>query len=333
MNNLQLFEEYNRKEVHSIFSPHTVFTPQSGTWGLQGIVSIPNRPGDFVFFVTFGQQQGEHTFDEGITEFGVLSWQSQPSQNLTSSQILQFINHDELKNVIYLFLRTSKKGSYNYLGRLKYISHDFEREKPVYFQWQLLDWPIPTELIIKMNLSLTKFKEDYYVIDKQINILSEPNIQQFQKTAGVVTKTFRGRKTPDYSIIDAKNKELGLEGEIFIVQFEKNLLEKVGRIDLADKVRHISLIEGDGAGYDILSFLPSGEEKFIEVKTTQGPLKTVLYMSMNELDFSRIHSSKYYLYRVFNFNLSEKTGGVEIFKNINEDIFEFTPIQYRLKFK
>ena len=39
---LELFSEYSREDVHAIFSPETAFTPQAGTWGLQGIVDIPD---------------------------------------------------------------------------------------------------------------------------------------------------------------------------------------------------------------------------------------------------------------------------------------------------
>jgi hypothetical protein len=46
------YEDYTRAEVHDLFSPHGAFTPQAGTWRLQGIVAIPDRPGDYVFFVT-----------------------------------------------------------------------------------------------------------------------------------------------------------------------------------------------------------------------------------------------------------------------------------------
>ena len=137
MKQLSLYKDYIREDVHDIFAPDTPFTPQTGSWGLHGIVKIPNRPGDFVFFVTYGQRQGEHVFDEGITEDGVLSWQSQPRQSLTNSQIQQFITHDDLTHSIYLFLRTTKDSIYTYLGRLKYLSHDSERENPVYFQWQI----------------------------------------------------------------------------------------------------------------------------------------------------------------------------------------------------
>ena len=81
MKELVLNNLYSREDVHGIFSPETNFTPQAGTWGLHGIIKIPQREGDFVF-VTYGQSQGEHQFDEGITPDGVLSWQSQPSKIL-----------------------------------------------------------------------------------------------------------------------------------------------------------------------------------------------------------------------------------------------------------
>ena len=66
MKKLELNNLYSRQEVHSIFSPNTKFTPQAGTWGLHGVVEIPDRPNDHVFFVTYGQSQSGHDFDEGI---------------------------------------------------------------------------------------------------------------------------------------------------------------------------------------------------------------------------------------------------------------------------
>jgi hypothetical protein len=130
---LRPYEDYSREEVHDIFAPDSIFTPQSGTWDIQGIVPILDRSGDFVFFVTLGQEQSGHVFDEGITEDDVLTWQSQPRQGLSHPQIQKFIEHDELKNSIYLFLRTRGGAKYTYLGELKYLSHDAERENPVYF--------------------------------------------------------------------------------------------------------------------------------------------------------------------------------------------------------
>lgn len=97
------YEDYTRKEVHDIFDPTSNFLPQRGTWGLQGIIPIPGRENDFLFFVTFGRVEGHHAFDEEVTDDGVLSWQSQPKQKLNDNRIQSFINHDHDINNIYLF--------------------------------------------------------------------------------------------------------------------------------------------------------------------------------------------------------------------------------------
>ena len=94
MKTLEVGKFYDRIDVHSIFSPDTKFTPQAGTWGLRGIVKVPDRDGDYVFFVSLGQQQGDHVFDEGVSEGGVLSWQSQPRQGLDNKDIIKLISHD-----------------------------------------------------------------------------------------------------------------------------------------------------------------------------------------------------------------------------------------------
>lgn len=78
---LTLYEQYSREEVYNIFDGVTPFSTGSGTWGIHGIVKIPKREKDFVFFVTFGQKQLGHEFDESITEDGILTWQSQPKQS------------------------------------------------------------------------------------------------------------------------------------------------------------------------------------------------------------------------------------------------------------
>ena len=73
---LQLYELYSRNDVQNIFDPNYQFEPSRGTWGLHGVVRIPHKQNDWVFFVTYGQSQSGHEFDEGITPDGVLTWQS-----------------------------------------------------------------------------------------------------------------------------------------------------------------------------------------------------------------------------------------------------------------
>lgn len=325
---LDLYEAYSREEVHGIFAPETLFTPQSGTWGLQGIVSIPDRPGDYVFFVTLGQQQGEHVFDEGITKDGVLSWQSQPQHRLDSPKIEEWINHNELKNSIYRFFRTRLRSDYTYLGKLKYLSHDAEREKPVYFQWQILDWNPPESIAESLTLTPSSIdtigEEPAAVAGGLVETPSPPGRH------GQTTSTFKTRKPPDYSAIEAGNRELGLRGEQLVVEHEKRLLQESGRPDLAEKVRHISVVEGDGAGYDLLSFTDEDAPKYVEVKTTRGPAQNSFYMSANEVRFSHQHQDNYYLHRVYAYDDTRNSGKFYTETGDVTEIFNLTPTHYRV---
>jgi hypothetical protein len=56
-----------------------------------------------------------------------------------------------------------------------------------------------------------------------------------------------------------------------VVEHEREQLKMLGRGDLAEKVKHVAIEEGDGAGYDVKSFFVDGRPKYIEVKTTAGP--------------------------------------------------------------
>ena len=156
MRPLRLYEAYTRREVHALFAPGTPFTPQAGTWGLAGAVRVPDRPGDYVFFVTFGQRQGEHAFDESVTADGVVTWQSQPQQTLQDPRVREWVGHDDARNAIHLFLRTRADQAYTYLGRLRYLTHDAERERPVHFQWQLVPGGVPTEVAARIGLELAE---------------------------------------------------------------------------------------------------------------------------------------------------------------------------------
>jgi hypothetical protein len=327
---LRLYEDYSREEVHAIFAPDTAFTPQSGTWGIQGIVPIPDRPGDFVFFVTLGQEQAGHVFDEGITKDGVLTWQSQPRQGLSHPQIREFIEHDELKNTIYLFLRTRAGAKYTYMGELKYLSHDTEREKPVYFQWQVLEWSRPEEMLDRIGLVLqpaTGGTDEVVPFAGSRLVEMPPPPPRARKGKG--TSTFKARKVPDFSVVESKNRELGQKGELLVVEREKEVLIENGRPDLAERVRHVSLIEGDGAGYDIGSFTLEGETKYIEVKTTRGSAGTPFYISAKEVEFSKHYRDNYHLYRVYDYEDSRNSGRFYSETGEVEEMFELTPTQYR----
>lgn len=329
---LELWAEYTREEVHSIFSPRTTFTPQAGTWGLQGIVRIPDRQNDWVFFVTFGQEQGEHAFNESITVDGVLSWQSQPAQKFSDKIIKELIQHDDRINSIHLFLRSTKKTPYSYLGRLGYLTHDLDREAPVYFQWQLLDWPIPSEIISKVGLALVvegrePTNEKSTAPSNSLEFVAAPKAKPSR--LGVPTQAFKTQKTPNYAERDHKNRQLGLRGELLVLAQEIATLKNAGRDDLAQKVVHVSISVGDGAGYDVQSFFPDGRQHYIEVKTTQGKAGTPFFISPNEIAFSENHMGTYSLIRVFEFDPDANSGKAFVLTGSLKSVLELTPTEYR----
>jgi len=330
MSSLILGKEYSRSDVHQIFSPHTKFTPQAGTWGLHGIVAVPDREADYVFFVTYGQQQADHLFDEGINSEGVLSWQSQPRQTLDDEKIRQFIQHDETTSQIHLFLRTDKRSDYRYYGRLGYLNHDSTREKPVYFQWQLLDWD---DLSDKPSIDLLAQKPESNgnTESNPKGLTHQPVPTPKNRKKGVDKETFRSVKVANYAERDERNRQLGEAGELLVVEHEKKRLLSEGRADLAEQVVHVAKVEGDGAGYDVLSFDSSGQKKYIEVKTTRGDASTDFYMSSNEIRFAAFAGEHYYLYRLYSFN--KDTRSAEFFIHTGDlagGKFKLQPISYRV---
>ena len=328
---LRVGDFYSRRDVHGIFSPDTIFTPQAGTWGLHGIVSIPKREGDWVFLVTLGQTQGDHAFDESITTDGVLSWQSQPRQGLDNETIKSLIAHDERINNIHLFLRSKAGTDYGYFGNLGYLTHDTQRERPVHFQWQLMDWPMPDGFITQVGVALLG---DMKFLDSTTSIKVAQGLEFVAKPPprtsrrGTSTSEFQSRKSPNHLAQHANNTALGLLGEELVLAQEKIMLTRESRSDLAEKVVHVSIVEGDSAGYDIRSFTSDGTTKFIEVKSTKGTSSSPFFISPNEVEFSKKNSDNYYLYRVFELDASNKSAKVYVIHGDLSKQLDLRPTQF-----
>lgn len=105
----------------------------------------------------------------------------------------------------------------------------------------------------------------------------------------------------DYLAREAQNRALGLAGEQLVLEYEARRLHELGNKALADRVEHISKTQGDGCGYDVLSFDADGRERFIEVKTTAFSAETPFFVSQNEISFSDHASDQFQLYRLFEF--------------------------------
>jgi hypothetical protein len=102
----------------------------------------------------------------------------------------------------------------------------------------------------------------------------------------------------DYLAKAKRQQGLGELGESFVVSIEKEALKSTS---FKDKVIWASRDNGDGLGYDVLSYELSGEPKYIEVKTTTGPEETDFEITATELAACRKYGDRYYLYRVYNY--------------------------------
>lgn len=191
-------------------------------------------------------------------------------------------------------------------------------------------------LIVNYDLGLLNEENDENILDD-----IEDSIEELQKSAVLVeekpplnfsskendTNDFRGRHT-DFLGKARTLKKLGFAGELMVINYEKQNLTANGKENLALDVKHVSKEEGDGTGYDILSYEVDGTKKYIEVKTTTGKKTTPFMITANELKFSEINSSNYFLYRVFDFDKKNQTGKLFIMKGDISEILYLKPQQF-----
>lgn len=134
----------------------------------------------------------------------------------------------------------------------------------------------------------------------------------------------------DFASRDESNRQLGREGERWVIAFEQMRLIEVGLADLFHLLDWVSDRLGDGAGYDILSYDSPGQLRYIEVKTTNGAHASPFVISRNELDFSQEVGDAFFLYRLFQFRQSPAFYILrgDVSKQLNLE-----PIDYRASFK
>ena len=129
---------------------------------------------------------------------------------------------------------------------------------------------------------------------------------------------------------DERNRALGLAGEKRAYSYERATLISAGREDVAKKVRWVSQEDGDGAGYDIASFTPSGRTRLIEVKTTNGWERTPFHITRNELAVADERRSEWCLLRLWNF--SRKPKAFELHPPLDAHV-SLTPTSFQASFQ
>lgn len=326
---LQLYKKYTRQKVQQALGPQDEFKTSSGKWSPSGIIRDRPSQGDTVLFVTLGHNSG-NDYDDSVTQDGILKWLSQNRNTPSSPLIQQLVSHDSEKNVVSLFLRTSRSDEYTYMGPLAFLDWNPSSSKPVHITWKIINWPLPMNLPESIGLNLDLPISPTY--DASIRNLSVATLKEtsFPKTTAPKKPGLTNNKSGsvDWAKIEQRNRELGLLGEKAVIEHEKKQLLEHGRPELADSIQHTALVN-TAAGYDIKSFDPiTGLEKYIEVKTTTGNKNTPFFISPNEINISIAKDKQYWVYRLYNFR---STSEVEFYKVTGDmsSALHLTPDSYK----
>ena len=139
------------------------------------------------------------------------------------------------------------------------------------------------------------------------------------------------KTSPEFYLkVADKKMDVGKKGELLVMEYEKQRLTDEGE-SVEKRLRHTSVEDGDGYGYDICSS-ENGKKIFIEVKTTTGSFWSNLFFTQNEFDVMNKYNEEYYLYRVCNFDTDTNLGELFVFKGkeMITSFFEFQSKVYVL---
>lgn len=174
------------------------------------------------------------------------------------------------------------------------------------------------------------YSANYFDHPEVLEVEQEVPIKKFSLSAIDHSVKLKGVHK-DYVQEAKANKEIGDAGEEFVYQYERMQIKKYKACK--DKsVRRVAKLDGDGLGYDILSYDKNGNEKYIEVKTTAGPEEGSIFITANELKMSQMKPDQYYLYRVYDFDKVNMTGKISIRKGSLEDLC-ISAQTYKVNFK
>lgn len=201
------------------------------------------------------------------------------------------------------------------------ISDDCYFDKNLHILTQDLIFAVSSHLTIESNLEKEKNITQFFSREFNSNEVQLQS-QDFDLTPRLV----------NHQENNSENKTLGDLGEQWVLRFERNRLKEAGKSKLAEKIRHISIEKGDGAGFDIASFNEDGTQRFIEVKTTKSICSQTIFITRNELEKSKIEKENFHLYRVYNYNEEEKSAKLMIIKGELSSLCNF-PTLYKANIK
>ncbi len=171
--------------------------------------------------------------------------------------------------------------------------------------------------------------------NKKVEVGGETPVPNTLNFPEEIEKSRRKGVKRDYLQQQKTQLENGLEGEKFVLEIEKQRLLSHENVKLREKVeeiKHVSLVDGDGLGYDILSYDLIDDcikEIYIEVKSTKNNINTPFFMSPNEMEFAREKTVQFRIYRLY----KGKSGKLDYYIINNplkegDEKIQFKPVSY-----
>jgi len=253
--------------------------------------------------------------DEANKKFFELFKKYQPENTITQINLLEddLDFEDPIKGTARNLVSGFEKGT-NFIK--EYDLNDLSDDKLLKDLKEYID--IYSSIIEDPNAEnldiLAETTIDKKVITEQKEITTNYDIPSFKpreksaKTTRKISTVIQSKKKRRTQ----QSKKIGLAGERHVYSYEYDKLVKENRKDLAEKItKHFENYEYPG--WDITSYDKTGNEIFIEVKSTKGNTINQLEITSNEWDAAKKEGEKYFIYLVSN-ALNEK---IKVFEKIN----------------
>lgn len=153
---LEVHCNYNTRQIMAAYD---YFNEDHAPEFREGVKFFEEKKTD-IFLINLNKSEKDFSPSTMYEDYAIneklFHWQTQSGLSDSSKTAIRYINHEQIKSKISLFVREYKKNgvhtsSFIFLGDAKYVSH--QGNKPISFVWKLDD-AIPANLLPKANKSV-----------------------------------------------------------------------------------------------------------------------------------------------------------------------------------
>lgn len=253
-----------------------------------------------------------------------------------------YLNFDDV-DVSVKKLDSTLTLSISYRGRGSYIlPSGGHASTSLYYTWTVTLLGVNTEEDLsdtkysEVSVSINKtcyFNKKKIVIrsnvsDKVVTFYAKRVILENVTTEDVLAKKYAERdglanpaslsfKTKE---VDFKNTDTSIDklGEEIVLNEETRFLVENGSSQYIKDIKWYPEY-GDRKPYNIHSFFPNGEDKYIKVITTlESDNSYKIILNQEEIEFMEENEKNYFVYRLLSFNKADKTSKLEIYAGKDE---------------